>query len=78
MAKVSKKVVKSNKTESSNVLKVSFALEKETKGALRYAEIDTNGKVKEYPNVVMGTIYLRKDALGGKKPNNLTIRIAMD
>lgn len=80
MAKVSKKVIKSvsNKADTSNILKVSFVLEKETKGALRYAEIDASGKIKEYPNVVMGTIYLRKDALGEKKPSNLTIRINLD
>lgn len=43
---------------------LSFAFEKETKGAVRYHEIDKSGKVLESPDeYVVGTLYVRKHVL---------------
>lgn len=43
-------------------MKLSFVLEKETKGAVRYQEVDEAGNPKD-KGYLMGTVYLRKDAL---------------
>lgn len=51
-----------------------FKLANETKGALKYEEIDAAGN----PTVeVMGTLYLRKSAVAGK-PQFLTATIAFE
>ena len=53
-------------------MKAKFKLEKETKGALRYTEVDANGE----PTIeLMGTIYLRKSAFPGQKPETLTVTV---
>jgi hypothetical protein len=44
-------------------MKATFKLEKETKGALRYIELDANGA----PTIeLMGTLYVRKSAFPTK------------
>lgn len=41
---------------------------KETKGAYQYSEVDDDGEVVEnFADTKIGSIYLRKDALDGKK-----------
>lgn len=57
---------------------VHFKLVKETKGALRYQEVDDDGDAKE--DNTIGTLYLRKDALveGSKPPKRLTVTISED
>ena len=45
------------------VIEVRFKLEKETKGALRYQEVDEKGEVIEQAWAKIGTLYLRKSAL---------------
>lgn len=43
---------------------VNFVLERETKGAVRYQEVDANGNVIVDPlAVAVGTIYFRKSGL---------------
>ena len=50
----------------------SLKLAAETKGALKYEEVDAQGN----PTVdLMGTLYLRKSALGGAKPATLAITV---
>ena len=52
-----------------------FSFEKETKGALRFQEIDP--KTGEQPdNYLVGTLYLRKAALGGGRPTTLHITVS--
>lgn len=48
---------------------------KETKGAYQYSEIDDDGNVVEdFREVKIGSIYVRKDALDGKKgPKEITV-----
>ena len=56
---------------TSKSLKVNFAFERETKGAVRFQEQD----VKDGDEPVIGTLYLRKKHLGGSVPKNLTVTI---
>jgi len=48
---------------------------KETKGAYQYSEIDDDGNViEDFREVKIGSIYVRKDALDGKKgPKEITV-----
>jgi hypothetical protein len=55
---------------------ITFVLEKETKGAVRYQEVNAEGKAIEQAESVVGTIYLRKTALDGKIPQRVTVTIA--
>ena len=56
---------------------VRFQFERETKGALRFQEVDADGKVIEQAWSRVGTIYLRKSALerGVPFPLNLDVTI---
>ncbi len=53
-----------------DMLVARFKLERETKGALRYAELSSDGKMQtpSSEGVLIGTLYLRKAkmALGAK------------
>ena len=44
------------------VMEVRFKLEKETKGALRYQEVDEKGELIEQAWAKIGTLYVRKSA----------------
>ena len=51
---------------------LTFALEKETPGAIRYLEVDKNGdKAKPF---MVGTLYLRKDQVDGT-PAKVTVTV---
>jgi hypothetical protein len=50
---------------------VQFRLAAETKGALKYEEIDAEGNPT---TEVIGTLYLRKAAFAGK-PANVTVNV---
>jgi hypothetical protein len=54
-----------------------FALERETKGALRYQEVDDQGKPVETVWAKIGTLYVRKTAFqrGVEPPNRLRVTI---
>lgn len=55
---------------------VTFALEKETKGALRYQETDGSGQtLKIEGGAKIGTLYVRKSALNGEMPQKLKVTI---
>ena len=47
-------------------LTARFSLEKETKNAVRYSEVDTE---------IVGTLYIRKAALSEPFPKELTVTI---
>jgi hypothetical protein len=59
------------------VIEVRFKLEKETKGALRYQEIDDKGEVVEQAWAKIGTLYLRKSAFerGAAFPQFLRVTV---
>ena len=51
---------------------VMFTLEKETKGAVRYQEVDAAGLPLKIENgAKVGTLYVRKSALNGDIPAKL-------
>jgi hypothetical protein len=54
-----------------------FKLEKETKGALRYQEIDENGEAIEAPGAKIGVLYIRKSAFprGSAWPEELRVSV---
>jgi hypothetical protein len=56
---------------------VTMTLEKETKGALRYQEVDEKHEPIEPAWAKIGTLYLRKTAFerGKKPPTLLTVTI---
>lgn len=57
---------------------VAFQLERETKGAVRYEEINDKGDAIEMsdPSCVIGTLYIRKSVLNGEPPAKLLVTIA--
>jgi hypothetical protein len=58
-------------------MEIRFKLEEETKGALRYHEIDEKGQVIEQTRAKIGTLYVRKSAFarGGAWPQELCVTI---
>lgn len=51
-----------------------FTVEKETKGAVRYAEVDATGKPAFSPQI--GTLYVRKSAMTeGRIPPAITVTV---
>ena len=58
------------------MLTATFTLERETKGAVRYAEVDSNGTVLAIgEGAKIGTLYIRKDALDGKIPLRIKVTV---
>jgi len=49
---------------------IEFEFEKETKGAIRFKEI-----VPEDEDRVVGTLYIRKDALKSERPKKIIINL---
>lgn len=62
-----------------NQLKVTFQKERETKGAIRFQEIDpqTNTpKTKDEEGMVIGTLYFRKTGISGS-PSRVEITVTV-
>lgn len=58
-------------------MKVLFQLERETKGAVRYMEVDASGNTKAIgEGAVIGTLYIRKTSLEGQVPTSLSIEVS--
>jgi len=58
-------------------MQVRFKLEKETKGALRYQEVDEKGEGIEAPGAKIGILYIRKSAFerGTAWPQELRVTV---
>lgn len=59
-----------------DAIKLQFAFERETKGAVRYQELDVNGSVAA--NYAIGTLYLRKSAIvtsGSTWPQKIEVEV---
>lgn len=55
---------------------LKFHLERETKGAVRYAEIDEHTAAqRDMADSTIGTLYIRKSALNGTIPQGLTVTV---
>jgi hypothetical protein len=52
-----------------------FQLRNETPGALRYEEIDGQNRPVEHIEATIGTLYVRKSAMEGTKPQFFTVTI---
>ncbi len=52
---------------------ISFEFDRETKGAIRFSEIKQNPD--DPLDFVVGTLYLRKTALGEERPTKLEVSI---
>ena len=59
-------------------MEVRFKLEKETKGALRYQEVDEKGEVIEQAWAKIGTLYVRKSAFERGAAFPQTLRVTLD
>ena len=59
------------------MMEIRFKLEKETKGALRYQEVDVKGEVIEQAWAKIGTLYMRKSAFerGASFPQMLRVTV---
>jgi hypothetical protein len=58
-------------------MEIRFKLEKETKGALRYQEVDEKGEIIEQAWAKIGTLYVRKSAFerGAAFPQTLQVTV---
>lgn len=54
---------------------VRMKLDKTTKGALRYAEIDSEGNETLIADAMIGTLYVRKSGLKGEQPTVIDVTI---
>jgi hypothetical protein len=55
---------------------VRLKLEKETKGALRYMEVDPHGNVEvDLADALIGTLYVRKSAMLGETPTVIDVTV---
>lgn len=55
---------------------IKFKLDRETKGALRYAEMDDKGNIIDGADVYkVGTLYLRKHAFPAPFPQALKVTV---
>ena len=55
---------------------IHFTIERETKGAIRYQEVDQHqGSPVPFSDCAIGILYVRKSALDKKVPQTLTVRI---
>lgn len=68
--------VKKTVNEPSGLDGIPFKLERDTKGAVVYKEVDSKGRVLK-EGYVVGTLYVRKDALPeGDTPEKITVSIS--
>ncbi len=56
-------------------LTLNFAWEKETPGTMRYKEVDDKGFAISAQNIKVGTLYIKKSALGSDAPMRLEVQI---
>ena len=65
------------KKEPQMEYKLHFLFERETKGAVRYQEVDEHGKpaTESFEGHVVGALYIRKTAIKQDPPKHLIITI---
>lgn len=54
---------------------IQLTLERETKGAVRYQEVDENGQILGKVDAVVGTLYVRKKAFPDGPPQTLSVTL---
>lgn len=55
-------------------IKVTMVTDKVTKGAIRFAEHDAEGKVTDTTGI--GAIYIRKSVLGSTPPSSIEVTVS--
>lgn len=58
-------------------IKATFKLDRETKGAVRYQEVDANGQPENVYHSV-GTLYVRKTAFAKGQPIPQTVSVTIE
>ena len=58
-----------------DTIRVKLALGRETKGAVRFEEVDDNGNPIDIPRAKIGTIYIRKTTIKPPYPTRITVII---
>lgn len=62
--------------QANDTLGINMLLEKETKGALRYAEVDERGsKLEIGSGAKIGALYIRKDAFESAAPKAISVTV---
>jgi len=56
-------------------MKIKMIKERETKGAIRYIEINTKGEILDRDKAKIGTLYFRKIAFGNTIPESITVTV---
>ena len=59
-------------------MKLHFKIEKQTPGAVQYKELDANGQKQTVALSTIGTLYLRKSALGASIPEDITVELILE
>lgn len=60
------------------MITIPFKLERETKGAVRFCEVDASEQPLDIAQAKVGTLYIRKTAFnGGAIPSKLTLTVAV-
>ena len=54
---------------------VQMIFERETKGAVRYQEVDASGQPVEQTAALVGTLYIRKFRFAGDIPSKITVTV---
>jgi hypothetical protein len=62
----------------SHVLAAKFILERETKGAVRYQEIDEKDKPLDVAAAKIGTLYIRKATFSADAPKRIKVTVEAD
>ena len=56
-------------------MQIKMKFDRETKGAIRYQEVDDKGKPVEQANAMVGTLYTRKARWNGVWPQAILVTI---
>ncbi len=68
-------MVKKKKKNNPATVTLHFALERDTKNFRRYMEVDAQGNEIDKAEAAVGTLYLRRGALGDDTPDKVVVVI---
>ena len=59
-------------------MKIYFKIVKQTPGAVQYKELNKDGQQATVAESTIGTLYLRKSALGVNIPEDVTVELTLE
>lgn len=65
-----------SKNEIAKPIDIRFQMERETKNAVRFQEIDAEGKVLDNDACQIGTLYIKKRAFKSAIPNQIVVTLS--